>query len=120
MATQKQDGLFTDTAEAAADLTGKEFYFVKHDADGKAVLCGNDEAPVGIISEGRATGYHVSYNTRGNPFLKALAGTAIARGQDVACGNDGKAKPGSTNPFGVARNACASGEMVEIDTLRTT
>lgn len=120
MATQKQDGLHTDTGESNGDLTGKEFYFAKQNSDGTLDLCGADGVIYGVISEGRAAGYHTSVNTRGNPVLKVIAGSAITRGQEVGCDASGKAKAGTTNPFGYARNAAAAGEYVEIATFPTT
>lgn len=119
MAVQKTDGLFTLTGESASDLTGKEFYFAARDANGKFTLAGDGGAIVGVISEGRATGYHTSVNTGGNPILKAIAGSAIARGDAVQSDANGKAKTGSTNSIGTAINAAAAGEMVEIDTSAT-
>lgn len=120
MAVQKQDGLHTDVAESGVDLTGKEFYFAAKGSDGKLALCGNDGRIDGVISEGRDVGYHTTINTRGNPILKVIAGSSIALNAEVGCDGNGKAKTGSTNPFGYARNAAAEGEMVEIASYPTT
>lgn len=120
MAVQKQDGLHTDTGESAADLRGKEFYFcTRQAADGKIALAGDGGSIAGVISEGRNTGYHTSFNTKGNPILKVIAGSAINRGDDVQSDGSGKAKTGSSNSFGVARNSAATDEMVEIATYQT-
>lgn len=119
MAVQKQDGLHTDVMESAEDLRDKEFYFVKRDSTGKAALAGDGDAISGIISEGRNTGYHTSYNTAGNPILKAIAGSAISIGDSVQSDANGKAKTGTTNAIGTARNGVAAGEYVEIDTYST-
>lgn len=119
MAVQKQDGLFTQTGESASDLRGKEFYFAARDANGKFALAGDGGAIVGVISEGRDTGYHTSVNTKGNPILKVIAGSAITRGDAVQSDASGKAKTGSTNSIGTAINTVAAGEYVEIDTDAT-
>lgn len=119
MAVQKQDGLHTDVGESAVDLTGKEFYFCTRNSDGTIGLCGEGGSIAGIISEGKIAGKHTSFNTKGNPILKAIAGAAIARGADVQSNNLGLAVTGSTNSFGVARNAVAGGEYVEISTGTT-
>lgn len=119
MAVQKTDGLFTLCGESAEDLTGKEFYFAKRDSTGKFALAGDGSAVVGVISEGRATGYHTSVNTGGNPILKAIAESAITRGDRVQSGASGKAKTGTTKPIGTAINSPAAGEYVEIDTSAT-
>jgi hypothetical protein len=117
MAVQKQDGLFTDVGESASDLKGQEFKFCKRNTDGTIALCGADEAIAGVISEGKAAGYHTSFNTKGNPILKVICGSAIAIGDSVACGASGLAKTGATNAFGVARSATtASGQYVEVET----
>lgn len=121
MAVQKQDGLHTDVGESYEDLSGKEFYFAtRRAADGKLALCGDGGSIAGVISEGREAGKHTSINTPGNPILKVIAGTAITRGDDVQSDANGKAKTGSTNKVGVARNGAAAGEMVEISTHTTT
>lgn len=117
MAVQKQDGLHTDIGESATDLSGKEFYFCKRQvSDGKIVLCGDGDPIAGIISEGKVAGKHTSFNTKGNPILKAIAGSAITRGDQVQSDASGTAKTGTNSPFGVARNNAAAGEMVEIST----
>jgi hypothetical protein len=119
MAVQKQDGLHTDVGESGSDLTGMEHRFCTRAADGTIALCGDNGQIAGVISEGRPVGAHTSFNTRGNPILKVIAGSAITRGQDVASDANGKAKNGSTKPFGTARNTVAAGEMVEIATYPT-
>lgn len=119
MAVQKQDGLHTDVGESAADLRSKEFHFCKREGDGKIQICGDGETIAGVISEGRNTGYHTSFNTRGNPILKVKAASAINRGDDVQSATGGEAKTGSTNAFGKARNSAAAGEYVEVETYST-
>lgn len=121
MSVQKQDGLHTDQGESATDLRGKEDYFCRRDSDGKIILCGNGEKIDGVISQGRNTGYHTSYNTLGNPILRVRAGAAIAQNAEVQSNADGEAVTGSTNPAGYARKAVAAeGEIVEIVTEPST
>lgn len=116
MAVQKQDGLHTDQGVSASDLTGQEFHFCKRQGDGTIEICGDGELMAGVISEGKKAGYHTSFNTKGNPILKVVAASAISRGQQVQSATGGKAKAGSNNPFGHARNNAAANEMVEIAT----
>jgi hypothetical protein len=116
MAVQKQDGLHTDVGESSESLVGKEFYFCTRNANGTISLCGDGGAIAGVISEGRIAGKHTSFNTRGNPILKVIAGSNIARGAAVQSDNDGKASAGSTKPFGIARNSADAGAYVEIAT----
>jgi hypothetical protein len=120
VAVQKQDGLHTDQGESGSDLTGKEFYFCKRGTDGLIALAGNGESIAGVISQGRTTGKHTSYNTRGNPILKVVAGGTITVGQEVQSNADGEAIAGTTNPFGYARSAAVEGQYVEISTEPTT
>ncbi len=119
MAVQKQDGLFTDIGESAEDLRGKEFLFCGRTADGKIELCGNGEAIAGVISEGRDTGKHTSFNT--GAMLKVIAGGAIAIDDNVQSNALGQAVTGNTNSIGKARSvAAAAGELVEIWVDRTS
>ena len=120
MAVQKQDGLHTAQGERASDLTGKENYFCKRGTDGKIALAGNGESIAGVISQGRTTGKHTSYNTKGNPILKVVAGGTLTTGDEVQSNADGEAVSGSTNPFGYARNSVVEGQLVEISTEPTT
>lgn len=118
MAVQRQDGWAADAKESAEDLTGKEYYLAKRTSAGLLALCGEGEAVAGVISEGRAAGYHTSINTGGQ--LKAIAGDPINAGQKVQSDSSGRAVAGSTNPFGTAINSVtAAGQYVEIDFDRT-
>lgn len=117
MAVQKQDGLHTDVAASGEDLRGDEFKFCKRGADGTVTLCGDGDPIEGVISEGRDVGYHTSFNTKGNPILKVICASAIARGSQVQSAAGGLAKTGTNSPFGVARNStAAAGEYIEIST----
>jgi hypothetical protein len=70
----------------------------------------------GVISEGKAAGYHTSFNLKGNPILKVVAASAIGRGQQVQSATGGKAKAGQRPiPAGRARNNAAANEMVEVE-----
>lgn len=121
MAVQKQDGLHTDVAESGEDLRDKELYFCNRNSDGTLGLAGNGERIDGVISEGRNTGYRTSFNTRGSPILRVLAGAAIAQNAEIQSNASGKAVTGSTNPIGYARKAVnAENEVVEVVTYPTT
>lgn len=119
MAVQKQDGLHTDVGVSGEDLTGDEFKFCQRNAAGEIVLCGDSDPIDGVISEGKAEGYHTSFNTKGNPILKVICASAITRGDQVQSAAGGLAKTGTNSPFGSARNSTsAAGEYVEISTDR--
>jgi hypothetical protein len=115
MAVQKQDGLHTDQGPSAADLTGKEAFFCKRQADGTIALAGAGDYIDGVISQGRPAGKHTSFNTAGNPILRVTAGSALARGDYVASDAQGRAVVGAANVFGRVRNpVAAADEIVEI------
>lgn len=115
MAVQKQDGLHTDTAVGAVDLTGKEEYFCSRDANGELVITGAAGRIDGVISEGKIAGKHSSFNTPGNPILRVIAGAAIAQNARVCSDATGRAVTGLTNSFGRARKAVsAAGVIAEI------
>lgn len=119
MATQKQDGLFTDAAVGAADLTGKEGRFCTRASDGKINVSTAGAVIAGVISEGKAADLYSSFNTGGG-WLKVIAGAAIAIGDKVQSDANGLAVTGSSNPFGIAKSATsASGEYVEVVPDRT-
>lgn len=114
MATQKQDGLFTDTALSAVDLRGSEFLFCTREADGTISVCGADEKIAGVISEGKDVGLHSSFNTGGG-WLKVIAGGPIAINDPVKSDAQGRGVNGATNMFGYAKSAAsAAGVFVEV------
>lgn len=112
MAIQRQDGWANDSAEGDVDLTGKERRFVTRTSTGIR-LAQNGERVDGVLQEGKAAGLWSSFATSGHP-LKVIASQAFTVGQAVQAGADGTAIVGTTNQCGVARNACASGELVEV------
>ena len=123
MAVQRQYGAANDSAPAAADLTGKERRFVIV-VSGSAYpsragrLAQAGERVSGVLQEGKATGLWSSWANAG--MLKVIAGASITIGQAIQSGADGVAVPGTTNQIGVARNACFSGEMCEVEIDRVT
>lgn len=115
MAVQKQDGLFTDVAKSAVDLTDKEQLFISVAADGTGNLTAAGARIDGVISRGMPAGKHTSFNTPGNPILRVMAGAAIAAKQRVCSDAQGRAVPGLTNSFGYAREAAdAAGVIIAI------
>lgn len=111
MATEKFTGAQTDTGLSDADLTGKELLFCKRTATG-VDLCGAGEKVAGVISEGKAIGYHTSFKT-GNQ-LKVLAGEVIAIGDQIGSGANGLARTAvaTDNVCGVAITAASEAGVV--------
>ena len=112
MAIQRQDGWANDSAVGDADLTGKERRFVTRTSTGIR-LAQNGEQIAGVLQEGKAAALRSSFATGGHP-IKVVASQAFTVGQAVQAGADGTAIVGTTNQCGTARNACASGELVEV------
>lgn len=121
MAVQRQDGWANDSAPTAvgSDLTGQEYRFLTRTTAGHVRLAQNDERVAGVCQEGKAAGYWSSFATAGWP-LKVYASQAFTVGAAVQAGANGSAIVGTVNQVGVARNACASGEMVEVMIDRIT
>lgn len=112
MAIQKQVGAFTDARPSGADLRGKEYYLASRDASGNFVLAVADGIVAGVIQEGKNTTYWSTVMTGG--IAKVVAGGAVTPGQRMKAGAGGACVAGTTNSFGVSRNACFSGEMCEV------
>lgn len=119
MAIQKLVEGLTYAAEAGEDLTGDLNKFVKLDNNGRVVLCGNDEKPLGTLFEEAAV--DASGTERGaasvqlGGIAKVIAGGVIAAGARVACGANGLAKAGTTNPAGIALSAATgSGSVISV------
>lgn len=121
MAVQRQDGWANDSAPTATghDLRGKEYRFLTRTSAGHVRLAQNGEHICGVCQEGKNAGCWSSFAIAGFP-LKVIASQAFTVGAAVQAGADGSAIVGTTNQIGVARNACASGEMVEVMVDRIT
>ncbi len=118
MAVERFTGSQTDAKPSATDLTGKEFFLAKRVPGGFTLAALGDKV-AGVISEGKPVGLHSSIKT-GNQ-LKAIAGAAIAVGDNLASDAAGKVKVAAAgqNVFGVAMSAAANGEMVTFDMEQT-
>lgn len=114
MATQKQDGLFTDSGPSGVDLTGKEERFCRRNSSGDIVVCAADERIDGVISEGKAVGLHSSFNTGGG-WLRVVSGGVVAIGDPIKSDAEGRGVNGATNAFGIARSASTgAGIIIEV------
>jgi hypothetical protein len=87
MATE-QPGLKI-SLDAAADLSAKQFYGLKVDANGRAAVAGAGELCIGILqNDPDALGRAASITTLGPS--KGVAGAAVAAGAEVATDANGK------------------------------
>lgn len=117
MAVERFTGSQTDAKPSAADLTGKEFFLATRVAGGFQ-LAGLGGKVAGVISEGKPVGQHSSIKT-GNQ-LKAIAGAAIAVGDNLTSDAAGKVRVAAAGHyvFGRAMSAAANGELVTFDMVQ--
>ncbi len=83
---------------AGADLSAKQYFFVKLDSSTAAVVCGAGENAVGVLQNAPGSGEVAIIRTQG--LTKVIGGGAITIGAAVASDASGKAKTavlGSTN-----------------------
>jgi len=102
---------------AAADLSGKQFYCVKMTSSG-VNLSGDTEAILGVLQNKPESGKPCEVETLGT--TRAVAGAAITKGANIASGTGGKIRAATTGDYisGIALEAAAAdGDIIPI-TLR--
>ena len=78
------------TLPAGADLSTKQYYFVKVNSSGNAVLCAAaTDAPIGVLQNSPISGAEASIVVVGG--TKLVAGAAIAAGIKIGTDSAGKA-----------------------------
>ena len=78
------------TLPAGADLSTKQYYFVKVNSSGNAVLCSAaTDAPIGVLQNNPISGAEASIVVVGG--TKLVAGAAIAAGIKIGTDSAGKA-----------------------------
>ena len=78
------------TLPAGADLSTKQYYFVKVNSSGNAVLCAAaTDAPIGVLQNNPISGAEASIVVVGG--TKLVAGAAIAAGIKIGTDSAGKA-----------------------------
>ena len=78
------------TLPAGADLSAKQYYFVKVNSSGNAVLCAAaTDAPIGVLQNAPISGAEASVLVVGG--TKLVAGAAIAAGIKIGTDSAGKA-----------------------------
>ena len=81
---------FKITLSAGADLSAKQYYFVKLDASGNAVVCaGVTDKPVGVLQNSPTSGQAAEIVVVG--LTKASTNAALAIGDLVGTSADGQA-----------------------------
>ena len=92
MATQVNGPQIVFSALAGADLSGKQFYFVKWDGSGALVVgAAVTDVPAGVLQNKPASGYPAEVVALGPTKLSADA--AISQGALIGCADEGQAEP---------------------------
>lgn len=87
MATEQS--LTCITANAAADLSAKQFYIVKLDSSGNAALCSaTTDEPIGVLQNAPLSGQPASIAIAG--VTKCVTGSALAINASVSSDSAGK------------------------------
>lgn len=78
--------------EAGEDLSAKQYYFVKLDTNGKAVVCtGATDKPVGVLQNNPTSGQAAEIVVVG--LTKISSNAALAIGDLIGTSADGQADP---------------------------
>lgn len=108
------------TLPAGADLSSKQYYFVKVNSSGQAVLCAAaTDKPIGVLQNDPASGEEASIVVVGG--TKVVTNAACDEGTVVGTASDGKAAPYAagtdTTKYIVGSTILASGADGEIATI---
>lgn len=90
------------TLKAGADLSAKQYFFVKIDANGDAVLAGNGENAIGVLQNAPASGEAANIAVAG--VSKVIIGdtTSLDSGVVISSDANGKATIGVSTDFALA------------------
>ena len=90
------------TLKAGADLSAKQYFFVKIDTDGDVVLAGDGQNAIGILQNAPASGEAASVAISG--VSKIVIGTTgtLDSGSVISSDADGKANVGASSDFALA------------------
>jgi hypothetical protein len=105
------------TLPAGADLSAKQYYFVKVNTSGQAVLCAAaTDRPIGVLQNNPTSGQEAAIVVVGG--TKVVSSASIDEGALIGTNGDGKADaktPGSdTTEYGVGTVILAAGADNEI------
>jgi hypothetical protein len=110
-----EENLKTISLTAAADLSAKQYYFMKVDSNGKAAVCGDGEKAIGVLQNDPASGQAATVGVDG--VTKVVASAAITKGTAVASSSAGKAAaPGTSDVIvGIALTSSgADGDIISV------
>lgn len=107
-----------ETYIAGADLSAKQFTFVKLNASGEVISTVDGEAAVGVLWNAPLENAAASVVYAGSPMV--YAGGTIAAGAAIASDLNGKVITAATSDIilGWAREAAVANQLVKIDFIR--
>jgi len=111
------ENMQTISLTAASDLSGKQYYFVAVDTDGKAALTGDDGNPIGVLQNKPEAGEAATICVGG--VTKVYVGTesGLGAGYNVGCDSNSAAKVSDTGSYrlGVTlEDPTADGDIVSM------
>ena len=111
------ENMQTISLVAASDLSGKQYYFVAVDTDGKAALTGDDGNPIGVLQHNPEAGQAATVAIAGVTNLSIGTESGLGAGYNVGCDSNSAGKVSDTGSFrmGVAlEDPTADGDIVSV------
>lgn len=109
------DNVSTFSLDAGADLSAKQYFFVKvGTADNAAVVCGDGENALGVLINAPLSGEPAAIANSG--VVKVSAGGSITRGANVASDAAGEAVTAASGDYvlGIALEAADDGDIIRV------
>lgn len=101
----EQRGFSVGHLVAAADLSAKQFCFVKIDASGLVAVCGNGELALGVLQNNPVAGEAADVMVEG--VTKVVCSASLAAGAVVGSNASGLAEAPATGEYGLGVLAAA-------------
>jgi hypothetical protein len=115
MATFKLDSAGCIARMAGENLSEKLYFIVKFNTTEEIVLCGDGEAPLGVVHESAAENYPVSVQIDG--LAKVIVGSGgVTAGGRVASNATGEAVNAASGDYtlGIATEAGVAGQIIAV------
>lgn len=114
-----EENLSTISLEAAADLSAKQYYFMKVDTNGRAnVPSVEGEITAGVLQNDPAALGRAATIAVAGSVSKVVAGEAIAAGAQITAGSDGRAMNSDsgddTRGINLTIAATAAGDIISV------
>ena len=111
------ENMQTISLVAASDLSGKQYYFVSVDTDGKVGLTGDDGNPIGVLQNKPESGQAATIAIAGVTKLYIGTESGLGAGYNVGCDSNSAGKVSDTGSFrmGVAlEDPTSDGDIVSV------